>query len=156
MIGKTLAIITPDEDIQTLLFIGDVGHFFGLKLHYSLIFIFASIICLSYQLIHYLNHRNGIQNKFIGDTQELSEEEILKLKNWYTKVCKIIQKNNTYLIPTVCVIVTFTPLSLHTTLFKALVFGIPLCIHYMLWDIISGISLAFNSLSFILFQSISD
>ena len=35
MIGRTLSIITPEEDDQTLLFIGDVGHYFGLKLQFS-------------------------------------------------------------------------------------------------------------------------
>ena len=108
IIGRTLSIITPEEDVQTLIFIGDVGHYFDLKLHYNLNFIFTSFLCLSFQLIHYLNHTNGIQNKFIGETPELSNEEIMKLKILYTKICKIIQKNNTYLIPIVCVIVTFT------------------------------------------------
>ena len=97
MIGRTLSIITPEDDIQTLLFIGDVGHFFGLKLHYNVIFILASILCLVFQLIHYLNHRNGIQNKFIGENQDLDEEMIRKLKSQYMKICKIIKENNTYL-----------------------------------------------------------
>ena len=130
---RTASIITTEEDIQTLLYVGDVGHFFDLKLHYNIGWILASIQCLSFQLIHYLNHRNGIQNKFIGETHELSEEEIKKLKKFYVKICKIIKKKNNYPIPIACAILTLTPLFLYTILLNTLVFGIPHCIHYMIF-----------------------
>ena len=49
LIMKIISIITPEDDIQTLLLFGDVGHFFGIKLHYNMVFIFASIMELSFQ-----------------------------------------------------------------------------------------------------------
>ena len=148
MIGRTLSIITPDDDIQTLLITGDVGHFFGLKLHYNMIFIFGSILCLVFQLIHYLNHRNSIKNKFIGETQDLDIEELRKLKDLYTKICKIIKDNNTYLIPFVCVVINLTPFILFTTLAKTILFGIPHCIHYIFWGYYAWNNASFQFIQF--------
>ena len=63
----------------------------------------------------------------------MSEEEIRILKSQYVKICKFIKRNNTYVIPTVCAIVTLTPFIFLTTLFNAVVFGIPHSIHFMIF-----------------------
>ena len=120
LIGRTLSVITPEDDTQTLNFIGDVGHFFGLKLHFNMIFIIASIIL----------YGNGIQSKFIGKTEELSEEEIRKLKSQYVKICIFIKRNNTYLITMLSAIVILIPFILFTSPYKILIFGVPHSIHF--------------------------
>ena len=147
IIREVIVISLDEENDFTFKLLGSFGHLLGLRKHISIIFILASFLGLSFQLIYYNNYRNGIKPTFLRVFQMMSglvspksvglteEQQIRKLLTRTKSLLKYININNNVILPLVAGIIMITCFSIKTNLFETICYGIPNAIIYSVWVI---------------------
>ena len=112
-----IALWLGDKDEYYLIVYGDVGHWFGQKYYIAIFRMIATVLLLSTIFLHYYNHINRIEPKYMKVFKMISgsstprsigiinEAQILTLVRRADKWNQIIYYNNNYIIP--IIIITF-------------------------------------------------
>ena len=69
---RILDIFIPEEEEQYLQIIGETGHYFGMKFHFSLFLCLLTILNLNNQIIFYYNYKRGKHPTFLRVFQMMS------------------------------------------------------------------------------------
>ena len=69
---RIIDIFIPEEEEQYLRIIGETGHYFGMKLHFSLFLSLFTILDLNNQMIFYYNYKRGKHPTFLRVFQMMS------------------------------------------------------------------------------------
>ena len=135
---RTFSLWTTDEYL--LSFLGDIGHFFRMKIQYNLLVILFCVFMISSQLIYYRNHKRGIRPTYLRLFQvmsgslkpnvlELSAEELSRLMNLSRKLFQYLKFNCDYVITSICMVFIFIPFILNVSSSMLIVYGFMSAIH---------------------------
>ena len=69
---RIVSILVPESERQILLLVGETGRYFDIKVQWNLLFIIASMLSLSSQILYYFNHKKGIKPTFLRVFQVMS------------------------------------------------------------------------------------
>ena len=118
LVTKVVTCSLGDDNWTIFLLLGSTGYLIGIRQHFDMLFILASILALSSQLIYYYNYKMGITPTFLRLFQMMSglvppkaigltdERFVFKLTKRTHKLCQLIQINNDYIIPTIANVFT--------------------------------------------------
>ena len=134
---------TTDNKLVILL-TGDVGHLIGIKEHFNITGTLVSIMILLFQMVYYYNHRIRVKPTFIRVIQVLSGsitpssvglnnptqvKQLLKIAKWQP----LLKKNNTILLPLICLLAVFLIHLTSLDFISALIYFIYPAIFNSLW-----------------------
>ena len=147
IIREVIFISLPEENDRIFKVFGCFGYLIGIKENSSMIFILISLLAISFQLIYYYNHRNGIKPTFLCVFQMMSglvspkslgltdEQQITKLLNRTKFYLKCTQINNKFILPFAAMTTLIALYLYKTSLRETVSYGIPNAIILTIWAI---------------------
>ena len=134
-IQRIASIFTANRWI--LLLLGDIGHFFGMRIYINLLFILMSSFVLSSQLIYYYNNNREIRPTFLtlfhmmsGSVSPSSiglndEHQIKKLLSLSRKIFIVVKYQSQYMVPLCAGLIAISTYILCSSLIEVVLYGIP-------------------------------
>jgi hypothetical protein len=145
VIKAIVSVLTPEENEKLLTIIGDFGHFFGMKTHFNIILIMATILALISQITNYYLYKSGIKQTYLKVFDMMSglispksigltnKEEIYKLVKDSKILFSFCKWNSERVLPLMAFVTNLFPFIINCSLLDIIFFGIPHCLLYILF-----------------------
>ena len=136
MIERIASIIISDHNNLALMCLGDVGRYWRIKIHLSLIFIIVSLIAITSQLNYYYGYKRAIESTFVRVFHIMSDKDkavdfgiyrrsdVKKLMQ-YKIIFRIIRQHNRIVAPLVGILFVFISYMINESVTSTLLFGTP-------------------------------
>ena len=145
LIKYIINFCAPSDDSYVLIVLGDLGHYYGYRWHWSVAAILGIIQCIVCQLIFAYNYSNGIEPTFLhlfqvmaglrppNDLGLTDRKHIIRLFSKTRLVFKITNINSIVFSLLSTIIVQLMPYLLYRSLWETIAYGLPNLLLFMIY-----------------------